>query len=465
MSEVILAVDLGAESGRLLAAELNEEVVLHEVHRFPNQTFYDDLGILRWDIDGLWSEIVTGLTQAAKIFGDRIISLAFDTWAVDYALIDVNDQVIEPPVCYRDTRTEGLPGEVASKHGENFFWHHTGVRDLNFNSVFQLLALQKHDPSKLVQADWFLMIPDFLAWKVSGVKSTEWTNASSTGMVKPAGQGWHLELLETLGLKGSSIFEKPLTKSGTILGNILPDLANKTGLPKTMKIIATAAHDTAAAAALTPPGEGQAFISCGTWSLMGLVVDEPILSPDAKDALLSNELHWDGRSRPLKNIMGLWVLQNSRKQFNETQENELSYSEIVALARNAEDLKLILDVDDSRFFLPHSEKNPYLERIGAWFEERGITVDPTDVGLISRAIIRGLALAYKKCQDEIEAVTGTKIQKITILGGGARNELLVEMTREMCNCAVEIGHYEATSAGNLLVQAKALQLPFNIECL
>ena len=456
MKPVVLAVDLGAESGRVMAAEINSKIELREMSRFANRP-KDVNGVLCWDIEALWKGILVGFSAAAAEYGDRIQSISFDTWAVDFALINKEGEVIEAPVCYRDPRTEGIPEKIEKQFGENVIWERTGIRNLVFNSVFQLLALKESHPEKLEQADWMLTIPDFLAWKLSGVAANEWTNASSTGIALPSGKGWDKELIAKLGLGKVKIFDKPLTKSGEVLGTILPEIAKMTGMCETIKVLTCGAHDTASSAALTPQGNGQIFISSGTWSLMGVISDEPMLSQNAKDALLSNELAWDGRTRPLKNIMGLWLLQNCRRSWNEEGGADWSYTEIVKAARSVEDTKLVLDVDDKRFFTQHTAEDPFADRVVGWFAEHNIIL-PNNPADISRAVIRGLAHAYAKCLLEIEEVSDKKTQMVTFLGGGGRNQLLVEMTQELCACPVQVGAFEATALGNAAVQAVALGL-------
>ena len=456
MNSVVIAVDLGAESGRVIAAELNEQVKLVEMGRFLNKPRFKD-GHLRWDMDALWAGIIEGLSTAAKQYGDRIVSIACDTWAVDYALLDADDNVIEEAVCYRDSRTEGIVEEVEAKFGANVIWERTGIRNLPFNTIFQLLALQKSDPEKLNKADWMLTIPDYLAWKLCGVKSNEWTNASSTGIAKPDGSGWDLDLITKLGLGGLAMFDKPLTKSGTDLACVSSEISQLTGLSPSVKVLTCAAHDTGSAVVLTPPGEGQFFISSGTWSLMGMISGKALMSQAAKDALLSNELAWDGRSRPLKNIMGLWVLQNCRRTWNEEGGAAWTYPELVEVARSAKDVNLVLDVDDEIFFEQHSPENPYAGRVIKWFADRGVEL-ADDEGSISRAVMRGLAHAYGQTLKELEQVSGQKAQQLTILGGGGQNQLLVEITQELCHCPVRVGANEATALGNAAIQAYSLGL-------
>ncbi|MDD7985287.1 rhamnulokinase [Lentisphaera marina] len=456
MKAVVLAVDLGAESGRVMAGEISDGIHLVEMSRFLNKP-KEKNGHLRWDMESLWAGILKGFKTAADKYGDLIKSISFDTWAVDFALIDKDGNIIEEAVCYRDPRTDGLPEKIEQAYGKDFIWQRTGIRNLPFNTVFQLIALNEARPETLKKADWMLMIPDFLAWKTCGMASNEWTNASSTGIASPSGHGWDHELIEKLGLGGLSIFDKPLTKSGEILGNVSGEVAKITGLSTDVKVLTCASHDTASAAALTPEGDGQVFISSGTWSLMGMISDGPLMSQEAKKALLSNELAWDGRSRPLKNIMGLWVLQNCRRTWNEEQSAHLDYPEIVELARSANDVDLVLDVDDPVFFNQHTSEDPFADRVVKWFADRQVNL-PDDPGSVSRAVMQGLAHAYANTLREIEKVSGQKAQAVTILGGGGRNQLLVELTQALCDCPVRTGAFEATSLGNAAIQAYALDL-------
>jgi len=315
-----------------------------------------------------------------------------------------------------------------------------------------LLAHHEQAPEELARAHRLLTIPDWLNWRLCGVLSNEWSNASTTQLLRAGGAGWDDELFDRLQLP-RRLVSGP-ARSGTVLGPLRDELAGEGHSPQ---VVLPACHDTGSAfAALPLPAAGSACISCGTWSLMGCLLDEAVLSEAARTADLSNELAWDGRTRLLKNIMGLWVLQECRRAFADDGRAH-DYAALTALAEAAEAPEVVLDVDDQRFFPPGTADDPYPARVQQWYRERGQQAPASD-GAIARAVLEGLAQSYARCRHDLERVTGQRIERVQMIGGGIRNQLLCRLTAEACGCPVETGAAEATALGNALVQAVGLGL-------
>lgn len=445
---VLLAVDLGADSGRVVAGgwdgtRLSTDVV----HRFPNGA-RQHAGALRWHLNGLQTGIAAGLARAAERYGERIRSVGVCTWGVDYVLLDDDGQPLADPVCYRDGRTDGAVARAPLT--PEALWQTTGIRSLPFNTGYQLLA---ESPSQLAQAGQLLTMPDYLHYWLSGVASQEWTNASTTQLAAPRGDGWHAGVIEACGLP-PALFQ-PLTHSGTNLGPVQPALAAAVGLPDDVRVVVPAGHDTACAVAAVPDAIGDgAWLSCGTWSLLGCTQPQPVLSAAAAAGGWSNELAWDGQTRVLRNIMGLWVLQEARRALVADGE-EYTWADLEQLARAVARPCTPLAVDDARFFTPGTAEDPYLTRISHWYHERG-EIAPRSAGEIARAIIDGLAEAYAAALADLRTLTGAALPALHIVGGGSRNRLLLERTAQVCGCPVIAGPAEATAMGNLLIQLVGL---------
>ena len=452
-----LAVDLGADSGRVILGVGEGDRIRQEVlHRFPNKPKRSLAGHLNWDLESLWDGIREGLRLGAA--RGSIASIAVDTWGVDYGLVNAQGQLLVEPFHYRDARTEGIAAEIEDRFGKAALFARTGTRSLPFNTIFQLVAHQRAAPDLLAQAHRLLTIPDLLAFRLSGIMANEWTNAGTTGLTRAGLMAWDHDLIRELGLPAHLFGD--IVRPGSILGPMLPDLAQTLGFTgPAPRIIAPGAHDTASAIAAMPVADpGMAYISCGTWSLMGVLRDKPLTTPAALAADLSNEVSVDGRVRLLRNIMGLWVWQECRRD-RLVEGLDADHGVLAALASAAAPGPVTLaqgaiDLDHPDFLGPSTPGNRMLDRLRRHAAAKGLTV--TDDGAVFRRITEALAAAYAACRTGLEAATGTPITGICLLGGGVRNRLLCDLTGQACALPVLIGDEEATALGNLLVQVRAL---------
>ena len=447
-----LAVDCGAESGRVMAGLWNGTTMrLEEIHRFPTGITPID-GTMRWDITRIWGEIERGLGLAAQRFGESIVSVGVDTWGVDYVLIDKAGALIEQPWNYRDARTRGMLEKVKARVSHEEIFAASGVQFMEINTLYQLLATQERDPALLASADKFLMIPDYLHFKMCGARVGEFTNATTTQFFHPTRKTWSVDLLQKLGLPTAMLPE--VVQPGTRLGRLLPGVRERTGLHARVEVIATATHDTGSAVAGVPGaatgGRGRlAYISSGTWSLLGVELTEPDLSPRAFELNLTNEGGIDGTYRLLKNIMGLWLVQGCRRSF-EKRGSTNDYAALVAAAIEAPAFRSLIDPDDLLFLSP--EDMP--EAIAQFCRETGQPI-PTTEGEFVRCTLESLAIRYATVLNWLKEMTGSFIGAVNIVGGGSRNRLLNQFTANACKRPVLAGPVEATVLGNVLVQARA----------
>jgi rhamnulokinase len=448
----IIGVDLGAESGRVALATLSDGGLdLRIVHRFPNFGQTVD-GTLRWDIEETFAEIKHGIRIAAQ--DGPISSIGVDTWAVDYGLFDHDMNLLELPYQYRDARSsESSRAAVHAIIDEAMLYQRNGIRQLPFNTIYQIAQHQRQHPGICAKAARLLTIPDILHFWLSGVAVNEQTNASSTELTDPGASAWDLTTITALGFN-PAWFGK-IVPAGTKLGPMRDDLVKELGLANIPAVITPGSHDTASAVAAVPHRGGNwAFISSGTWSLMGQVVPKPVLSEEARRAHFTNEVATDGRIRFLKNIMGLWIVQECRRALALEGRN-YTYEHLSQLAAEACPSKSPLDVDDQRFFPPGSPGDQMPDRIHGWCKERDI-VAPASDGALVRLVIDGLADAYKKCLLDLERVTGQRVDTIHIVGGGSEHRLLAQLTADACGKSVIAGPSEATVLGNIMIQAQAL---------
>ena len=418
------AIDLGATSGRVVAGSLRDgRVELEEVHRFPNRPVRLPDG-LRWNLLRLFTEALEGLRRAGRVDG-----VGVDTWGVDYALLDDRGRVLGLPFHYRDARTEGMIERARSRLGAEEMYAATGIQTMPINTVFQLLA-DEGSPA-LAGADRLALVPDLLALWLSGELANESTNASTTGLLDARSGGWARAVIARLGLP-DRIFG-PLVDAGTPLGPLLAH--HELGDPT---VYAVASHDTASAFAAAPlRDEHAAILSSGTWSLLGLELPEPVLS----DPNLTNERGVDGTTRLLKNVMGMWLLEECRRAWSDA-----SYDELLRLAEDVDDDVPVFDPDDDTFLPPGDMP----ARIAA-----ATGIDPADRGTMVRSIVVSLAHRYRWVLERLEAVSGRDVRRIHVIGGGARNSLLCRLTADITGREVLAGPVEATALGNVLVQARA----------
>lgn len=415
-----LAIDIGASSGKLVRSELREGKLLSEtIFRFPTRQKREN-GHLVWDIDWIYGQLLQGIEAAGPV---DLISI--DTWAVDYVLVDRNGERLTPAVAYRDARTRGMECSIAQSE----LYRRTGIQFQEFNTIYQLLALQKEDPDALQNAYAMLMIPDYLAYRLTGRMAQEYTNATTTGLVKAGTAEWDMELIRALGLP-ERIF-LPISMSGTMLG---PLKTGKAGF------ILAPTHDTASAVLACPLSPSSLFLSSGTWSLLGTISPDPVTSTTAMEANLTNEGADDGKIRLLKNIMGTWMLQCLRKECKDASD----FGMLSALAEKSACPGLV-DPLDSRFLAPES----MMEEIASALAENGDR-RPSDTGEYAAVIYRSLAEAYRRAADEISMVTGKEYDHIAIAGGGSQDGYLARLTKERTGMRVTAGPVEASAAGNAI---------------
>ena len=447
-----IAVDCGAESGRVMAGLWEgAKMLLEELHRFPTGVT-PVAGTLRWDIARIWGEIERGLGVAAQRFGESVVSVGVDTWGVDYVLIDKAGELIEQPWNYRDARTRGMLEKVKARVSHEDIFAASGVQFMEINTLCQLLAAHERDPALLASADRFLMIPDYLHFKMCGARVGEFTNATTTQFFHPTRKTWSVDLLEKLGLPTAMLPE--VVQPGTRLGALLPGLRERTGLHAGVVVIAPATHDTGSAVAGVPgaaiEGRGRlAYISSGTWSLLGVELHEPELSLRAFELNLTNEGGVEGTYRLLKNIMGLWLVQECRRAFAHAG-SASDYPALVRAAESAPAFRSLIDPDDTSFLSPPDMP----AAIAQYCRETGQPVPGTE-GEFVRCALESLALRYATVLDLLKEMTGSFIGAVNIVGGGSRNRLLNQFTANACQRRVLAGPVEATVLGNVLVQAWA----------
>ena len=439
MSKYYLAIDIGASSGRHILSHLeNGKMILEEIHRFPNGNVEKD-GELTWDIDGLFREIVTGMKKCKEL-GKLPVSVGIDTWAVDIVLLDEDDKRIGNAVGYRDSGTTGMDLKVYDLIPEEALYAKTGIQKQIFNTIYQLMAWKTNKPEMFAKAKSMLMVPDYLHFLLSGVKATEYTNATTTQLVSPITKDWDMELIETLGYP-KELFQK-IVLPGTCLGNLTEEIQKEVGFD--CKVVVPATHDTGSAVMAVPvKSEGDIlYISSGTWSLMGTELMVANCSPESKACNLTNEGGYDYRFRYLKNIMGLWMIQSVKKEIGQN----LSFGEICEQASKTT-IPSIVDANASRFLAPQN----MTEEVKQACAESGQAV-PETLAEVASVIYNSLAKCYGKTIEEIEALTGKTFDRIHIVGGGSNAEYLNQLTVKATGKTVYAGPTEATAIGNLTAQ-------------
>jgi len=451
MSErCFLAIDLGAESGRVIAGLLDgQRIRLDELHRFRNGPV-DVAGTRRWDVLRLWSDIQDGLRKAAEKYGDAIVSVGVDTWGVDYVLLSKHDELLGQPYNYRDSRTDGMMEYAAGKVPRSEIFAATGLQFMQINSLYQLLAMQQCDPELLAMADRLLLMPDFFHWLLCGSRVVEFTNATTSQCLNPVTRDWAVDMLRKLEIP-THIFPE-VVSPGTKLGQLREDVARATGLSR-LDVVTPATHDTACAVAAVPTSHtgraNWAYISSGTWSLIGVEVQEAVLGEEALAQNVTNEGGIDGTYRLLKNVMGLWLVQECRRSF-ERAGRSYDYSELARIAAEAEPFTALIDPNDPVFLSPPD----MVEAIQEWCRSHNQPVPESD-GALVRCALESLALKYREVLGGIERLTGEKVEVLHVVGGGSKNALLNQLTANACGIPVIAGPTEATALGNVLVQARA----------
>lgn len=438
------AVDLGATSGRVITGRLADgRLETVEVARFTNgPAQVGDREGLRWDVDALWSEVRAGLAAASR--SGSLTSVGVDSWAVDYGLLDADGALLGDPVHYRDPRTQGMPDRFFDAMPAARHYAVTGAQVQPFNTVFQLMA-----EARLGQARRLLLIPDLLTSWLSGRDVTEVTNASTTGMLDVRSRQWSPEVLRTLtGLTGVDVrgLLADVVEPGAVVGALRPEL--RLGAAK---VVAVGSHDTASAVAAVPMVDPSraAYISSGTWSLVGVELREPVLTPQSRAANLTNELGIDGTVRYLKNVAGLWLLTESQRTWHDRGATT-GLTALLAAAADVPALRTVVDVDDPRFAAPGDMP----ERIAEVARASGQPV-PDDEATVTRCILDSLALAYRRALRQVVGLAGLDLDVVHVVGGGSRNALLCQLTADAVGLPVLAGPAEGTAMGNLLVQAWA----------
>ena len=431
-SVMVLAIDLGAESGRVMAVHFDgSSLQVEEVYRFSNHALLVN-GSLQWDILGLWREVQVGIGRSPG----RPASLAVDTWGVDFGLLDRNGNLIGNPVCYRDRRTEGMMDAVFERVAKADVFAQTGIQFMAINTLYQMMSLVGSPHLQI--AERFLTVPDLLNYWLTGTQVCEFSNATTTQMLNPYSGYWATEMLDTLGIP-THIFPE-VVQPGTHLGtfNAIP-------------VLAPACHDTGSAVAGVPTQtENFAYISSGTWSLVGLEVMGPVVNQAALTINATNEGGVYGTFRLLKNVMGLWLLQQCRATWQKAG-RAYSYAELVVLAESAKALQSFVDPNDDRFLPP----GDHPAHIRDFCQQSGQPLPQTDAA-IARCVFESLALAYRDVLLDLQALTGRTIEVIHVVGGGARNRLLNQLTADATGIPVLAGPTEATVIGNALVQLISL---------
>ena len=418
----------------MLASVADGKMQLEEIYRFPNGM--DNVnGTLCWDVKRLFTEIKNGLKKCKEL-GKIPVSMGIDTWAVDYVLLDKDDRILGDTVGYRDSRTDGMDQKVYEVISQSALYERTGIQKQMFNTIYQLMAVKEQHPEYMEQAESLLMIPDYFQFLLTGVKKMEYTNATSTQLIDPKTNDWDYELIEMLGYNRKMF--RPVSMPGNVVGNFTKEIQEEVGFD--CKVVLPATHDTGSAVLSVPTNDDNAiYISSGTWSLMGIERKEADCSMASMQANFTNEGGYDHRFRFLKNIMGLWMIQSVKKEFEE----DLSFAEICERA-SKETIDSIVDCNDDCFLAPQS----MIKAVQDFCRATG----PQTVGEIAAVIYNSLGKCYGDTVKEIEAITGNTYDTIYVVGGGANAGYLNELTAKYTGKNVSAGPTEATAIGNITVQ-------------
>ena len=439
MNKYYLAVDIGASSGRHMLSWVEDGIIhMEEIHRFCNGMIKKN-GHLCWDYEKLFKDIVEGLKKCKEL--NKIpVSMGIDTWGVDYVLLDKDGKAVGDTYAYRDNRTDGMDEVVSNMISPEELYARTGIQKQMFNTIYQLMAVKMQEPELLEKADKLLMVPDYLNYLLTGVAKSEYTEATTGQLVNPKTKDWDYELLDTLGIKRNMFL--PLTTAGTRVGGLKKELVENVGFD--LEVLQVASHDTASAVMAVPNmGKESVYISSGTWSLMGVENTEAICTEESRKANLTNEGGYEYRYRFLKNIMGLWMIQSVRHEYDD----KYSFAQLCELAEAAKKFPSRVDVNDNSFFAPDS----MIEAIKTYCEKSGQVV-PQTVGEVATVVYQSLADSYGQTIKEIESITGKDYEAINIVGGGANADYLSQLTANSTEKTVHAGPTEATAIGNLVAQ-------------
>lgn len=442
-SGVFAAVDLGATSGRVIRAEVSADgVLLREVHRFANEATHDG-GALRWSVTALFAEVLTGLRAAAGDGG--LDGIGIDSWAVDYGLLDADGELLAEPVAYRDERTAPVIDEVHAQVDPQELYATSGMQYLPFNTIYQLAAEQRGPLWD--RAARALLLPDLLGYWLTGSQVAELTNASTTALVDQRSRTWSTDLLSAVGVPADLL--APVVPPGTLIGTLTEEIRTATGLGP-VSVYAVGSHDTASAVLAVPAeGEDFAYISSGTWSLVGVELTQPVLSDASRTANFTNELGVDGTVRYLRNVMGLWVLSECLRTWAEAG-NDVDLAELLTEAARLPARRTVVDVDHPDFLPPGDM--PARLREHARAAGKAVPSTPAEY---ARCVIDSLALAYRRAIADAVRLSGQQVSAVHVVGGGSQNALLCQTTADATGLPVLAGPAEGTALGNALVQARA----------
>ncbi|RPI00597.1 MAG: rhamnulokinase [Calditrichaeota bacterium] len=445
-----LAFDLGASSGRAMLGSVDDEIItLTEIHRFPNR-MVNILGHYHWDILSLFEEIKTGLAKTAQAGHTDILSIGIDTWGVDFGLIARDGSLLASPYAYRDMVNDDVMKRTFQKLSREELYRLTGIQFMPFNSIFQLYRLVEEESPLLQVAGRLLFMPDLLNYLLTGVQVSEYTIASTSQLLDPYKRNWHEELFARLGLPLHIMAE--IVPPGTTIGRLRREIAEETGLPP-VQVIAPASHDTASAVAAVPAaGDRWAYLSSGTWSLLGIDSPQPIINDDALRYNFTNEGGIDGKIRFLKNTAGMWIVQQLREAWDKAGE-PLSYTELVRLAEESGSAPQRIDPDDQAFAKPTDMSVAIID-----YCRRTRQPEPTTKGQFIRCVLESLAAKYQQVVESLNSLLPQPIQRLHIVGGGSQNQLLNRLTEQATGVQVIAGPAEATAIGNIKVQHRACQL-------
>ena len=442
-SKSYLAFDFGAESGRVILAHLHLGILkTEEVHRFQNEPV-EYGGSLHWDAPRLWFEVRKALTCVEHL---DLAGIGVDAWGVDYALLGERGELLQNPYHYRDRRTQGIMEEVFRKVPREEIYQATGIQFMPINTLYQLFAAQRETPTILAAARQLLTIPDLFNYWLTGNAVCEFTNATTTQLVDPFRRSWATDLMQKIGVRPE--LPAPIVEPGTIIGTLLPSVAQNSTLART-PVIAPACHDTGSAVAAITARDDTAFLSSGTWSLIGTELDAPIVTPQALKLNFTNEGGVNGTTRLLKNVMGLWMLRGCRNYWS-TKGQSADYRELVELAGREPAFKHLVDPDDESFLRPAN----MLAAIDD-FSRKTNQPTPSSPGAYVRCVMESLALKYRRVLGSLEQLSGRRVEQIRVIGGGSKNRLLNQFTADATGKRVFAGPAEATALGNIAIQILA----------
>lgn len=443
-----IAVDFGASSGRLILGKYDgNRIDLEEIHRFPNEPIKINHNRYYWDFLRLFHELKVGLQKIATCNID-VLSMGIDTWGVDYGLVDKNGDLISNPFHYRDKRTDKIDKELAKKIGVERLYKTTGIQLMSINTICQLYADKKERPYVLDNAESLLFTPDLFNYFLTGIKYNEYTIASTSQLLNAQKRSWSQEIINELGVSKDIFVD--IIPPCSIIGNLKKDIQEEVGLDL-IKIIAVGSHDTASAVAATPlDSRGSAYLSSGTWSLLGIESNSPIINKESMEGKFTNEGGLENKFRFLKNITGLWIIQQIKKELEE-ENMGIGFAEISKLASDAKKSSFIINPNADEFFAPISMQDAivnYCKKTGQG--------TPCGIGEIARAAYNGLAKVYKETIEQIEKVAGIDINAINMVGGGTQDRFLCQLTADVTGKKVIAGPIEASTLGNILAQLLAL---------